>query len=60
MEVLEGQVSVFDMFKKKVLKKTTEYEIVKYDQVYRIHFYDKKDRDKCRVTKNFEYIKKFL
>lgn len=46
--------------KDEVIKKTTEYEIVKYDQVYRIHFYDKKDRDKCRVTKNFEYIKKFL
>ncbi|EIW6614095.1 hypothetical protein G6Z26_04610 [Clostridium perfringens] len=55
MEVLEGQVSVFDM-----LKKTKEYEIIKFGEVYTIHFFDKKDRDKCRATKNFEYVKKFL
>ncbi len=60
MEVLEGQVSVFDVLKKKVLKRTNEYEVIKYGEVYRIHFFDKKDRDKCRVTKNFEYVKKFL
>ncbi|WP_150542701.1 hypothetical protein ACSXBY_04410 [Clostridium perfringens] len=60
MEVLEGQVSVFDVLKKKVLKKTTEYEITKYGEVYTIHFFDKKDRDKCRVTKNFEYVKRYL
>lgn len=60
MEVLEGQVSVFDMLKKKVLKRTKKYEITKYGEVYTVHFFDKKDRDKCRVTKNFEYVKKFL
>ncbi|MDZ4991914.1 hypothetical protein GNF80_02875 [Clostridium perfringens] len=60
MDMLEGQVSVFDMLQKKVIKKTNEYEVTKYGEVYRIHFYDKKDRDKCRVTKNFEYVKKFL
>lgn len=60
MEVLEGQVSVFDMLKKKVIKMTNEYEVIKYGEVYIIHFFDKKDRDKSRVTKNFEYVKKFL
>lgn len=58
--MLEGQVSVFDMLQKKVIKKTNEYEVTKYGEVYRIHFYDKKDRDKCRVTKNFEYVKRYL
>lgn len=60
MEVLEGQISAFDILQNRVIKQIEEYEIVKYGEVYRIHFYDKKDRDKCRVTKNFEYIKKFL
>ena len=46
--------------KDEVLKKTTEYEITKYGEVYRIHFFDKKDRYKCRVTKNFEYVKRYL
>lgn len=60
MEVLNGQVSVFDMLQNKVIKKTEEYEIIKYGEVYRVHFYDKKDRHKCRVTKDFEYIKRYL
>ena len=60
MEVLQGQISAFDILQNKVIKQTEEYKIIKYGEVYRIHFYDKKDRDKCRVTKNFEYIKKFL
>ncbi|MDH5085858.1 hypothetical protein [Clostridium perfringens] len=59
-EVLEGQVSAFDILQNRVIKQTEEYEIVKYGEVYRIHFYDKKDRDKCRVTKNFEYVKRYL
>ncbi|WP_415341516.1 hypothetical protein [Clostridium perfringens] len=59
-EVLEGQISAFDILQNRVIKQTEEYEIVKYGEVYRVHFYDKKDRDKCRVTKNFEYVKKFL
>ena len=60
MEVLEGQISAFDILQNSVIKQTEEYEIVKYGEVYRIHFFNKKDRDKCRVTKNFEYVKKFL
>ncbi|MGC5814005.1 hypothetical protein ACSXEQ_06185 [Clostridium perfringens] len=60
MEVLEGQVSVFDMLQKKVIKKTNEYQIIKYGEVYTIHFFDKKDRDKCRVTKSFEYVNRYL
>ncbi|EOU1974791.1 hypothetical protein ACSXBA_10765 [Clostridium perfringens] len=60
MEVLQGQISVFDILQNKVIKKTKEYEIIKCGEVYIIHFYDKKDRDKCRVTKNFEYVKRYL
>ncbi|EOU1724974.1 MULTISPECIES: hypothetical protein [Clostridium] len=60
MEVLQVQISVFDILQNKVIKKTKEYEIIKCGEVYRIHFYDKKDRDKCRVTKNFEYVKRYL
>lgn len=60
MEVLEGQISAFDILQNRLIKQTEEYEIVKYCEVYRIHFYDKKDRDKCRVTKNFEYVKRYL
>ncbi|EPB8186674.1 hypothetical protein ACSXAI_07070 [Clostridium perfringens] len=43
-----------------MIKQTEEYEIVKYGEVYRVHFFDKKDRDKCMVTKQFELVKKFL
>ncbi len=60
MEVLEGQISTFDILQNRVIKQTEEYEIVKYGEVYRIHFFDKNDRDKCRVTKNFEYVKRYL
>ena len=60
MEVLEGQISAFDILQNRVIKQTEEYEIVKYGEVYRIHFFDKKDRGKCRVTKNFEYVKRYL
>ncbi|MDU5882844.1 MAG: hypothetical protein E6Z31_10225 [Clostridium perfringens] len=60
MEVLEGQISAFDILQNRVIKQTEEYEIVKYGEVYRIHFFDKKDRYKCRVTKNFEYVKRYL
>ncbi|MBI6020022.1 hypothetical protein H8J79_04135 [Clostridium perfringens] len=60
MEVLEGQISAFDILQNRVIKQTEEYEIIKYGEVYRIHFYDKKDRDKCRVTKNFDYVKRYL
>lgn len=59
-EVLEGQISAFDILQNKVIKKTKEYEIIKCGEVYTIHFFDKKDRDKCRVTKNFEYVKRYL
>ncbi|EHK2334482.1 hypothetical protein KCK34_000909 [Clostridium perfringens] len=60
MEVLEGQISAFDILKNRVIKQTEEYEIIKYGEVYTIHFFDKKDIDKCRVTKNFEYVKRYL
>ncbi|EPZ9216525.1 hypothetical protein JVI29_002919 [Clostridium perfringens] len=43
--------------KDEVLKKTTEYEIVKYDQVYRIHFYNLSD---FRVSKNQKLSKKVM
>ena len=58
--MIEGQIDAFDILQDKVklIKKTNEYEIVRYGDVYRIHFFDK--GDKCRVTKNFEYIKRFL
>lgn len=60
--MIDGQINAFDIIqgKTKLIKVTSEYEITKYGDVYRIHFYDKSDRDKCRVTKNFDYIKKFL
>lgn len=58
--MIEGQMSVFDILQNRAIKQTEEYEIVKYGEVYRIHFFDKKDRDKCRVTKNFEYVKRYL
>ncbi|WP_368235646.1 hypothetical protein [Clostridium perfringens] len=48
------------MLKNKVIKKKEKYEITKYGGAYRIHFYDKKDREKCRVPKNFEYVKRYL
>lgn len=60
MEVLEGQISAFDILQNRVIKQTEEYEIIKYGEVYTIHFFDKKDIDKCRVTKNFEYVKRYL
>ncbi|WP_221364538.1 hypothetical protein [Clostridium perfringens] len=59
-EVLEGQISAFDILQNRVIKQTEEYEIVKYGEVYRVHFFDKKDRDKCMATKQFELVKKFL
>ncbi|MGC5814317.1 hypothetical protein [Clostridium perfringens] len=37
-EVLEGQISAFDILQNRVIKQTEEYEIVKYGEVYRIHF----------------------
>ena len=58
--MLEGQISAFDILKNRVIKQTEEYEIIKYGEVYTIHFFDKKDIDKCRVTKNFEYVKRYL
>ena len=58
--MIEGQISIFNILEdsNKIIKRTNEYEIFKYKDVYRIHFYDK--GDKCRVTKNLRYIKKFL
>ena len=60
--MIDGQINAFDIIqgKIKLIKATNGYEITRYGNVYGIHFYDKKDRDKCRVTKNFDYIKKFL
>ena len=53
--MLKGQMSIFE---DKLIKKTNKYEVAKHGNVYRIHFYDK--GDKCRVTKNFDYVKRFL
>ena len=55
--MLKGQMSIFE---DKLIKKTNEYEVAKHGNVYRIHFYDKENRDKCRVTKNFDYVERFL
>ena len=55
--MLKGQMSIFED-KVKLIKKTDKYKITKYGNVYAIHFYDK--GDKCRVTKNFDYVERFL
>ena len=57
--MLKGQMSIFED-KVKLIKKTDRYKITKYGNVYAIHFYDKENRDKCRVTKNSDYIERFL
>ena len=57
--MLKGQMSIFED-KVKLIKKTDKYKITKYGNVYAIHFYDKENRDKCRVTKNFNYVERFL
>ncbi|BFK81476.1 hypothetical protein I3900191A7_16210 [Clostridium baratii] len=56
--MLDVQLNIFD--DNKIIKRTKDYEIKQFGQVYSIHFIDKQQRDKCRVTKNFEYIKRYL
>ena len=58
LKMLDVQLSIFD--DDKTIKRTNYYEIKQFGQVYSIHFFDKQQRDKCRVTKNLEYIKRYL
>lgn len=56
--MLDVQLNIFN--DDKTIKRTKDYEVKQFGQVYSIHFFDKQQRDKCRVTKNFEYIKRYL
>ena len=45
---------------REVIKQTNEYKVVKNRNYYILHYFNKKEFHKNRVTKNFDYIKSFL
>lgn len=45
---------------REVIKQTSKYKVIKKGNYFILHYFNKKDFHKNRVTKNFDYIKSFL